>query len=78
MKFIEDDYRGSSGQAVESVVIDQPGRSGKYGFAIIDIVPIDIRITMNATGGGFADLSRTADECHLSLLRQMLCQKCVV
>ena len=78
VQFIEDDYRGSSGQAVESVVVDQPGRPGKYGFPIIDIVPIDIRITMNATGGGFAYLSWSADKCHLSLLCQVLRQQCVV
>ena len=59
-------------------MVDQPGRPGKYGFPIIDIVPIDIRVTMNATGGGFAYLSWSADKCHLSLLCQVLRQQCVV
>ena len=51
---------------------------GKDGFPIIDIVLIDIDITMNATGGGFAYLSWSADKCHLSLLCQVLRQQCVV
>ena len=71
VQFVEQHDRRFLGQAVEVQSIGQASRSREDRLAVVEVVPVDVGIGPEATGGGLADLPGTAEERHLSMARQV-------